>query len=538
MRCVKIFALFRIYTLNVIIFLCIQPPTRIITKEEIRFMQKLKKLEEFKKSQQDKGITTKATDDGIKEDGSLTLPSISEASPVKGRKMANSVMNPSQLWSQPQDLFSNNFSTPNAFSGESMLSGFRSGLFDKEALSTLRKVASQPDKIAAYEHLHDSLLLRSYSMSTSVEIPKGNQFSHAEVLFGDQNGMYKNAAAVIKSREKPSSSSTALSVIAKARLEQSAAKIGPMTHVIKHGAQVLKEVSVPKDDKKEIGDFYSNKTEEQLMQIRLLQSKELAMSTGRLPRPLDMEQLADLTVKVDAALDLGSDYERLRLKSKNRKKGKSTISLASKNVLERKLMQAIKDIHRPVDQTAKTSDKKVTLTNKMLLPFYKVEDVRHYMDIFSAVDIDFSGDLDVHEWVKLFTSMDKSQSAHEARMIFMQLNKAGDGVLTSKDLIPIIFNKANKEQMTLIQLYVDSEIIQKRNDEHCLSHAEVAQLFECYDVDAIGFVPVETIRDRIRAMQLPEAAHFAFMDSIAKMEEDEMLNEQEFNRVLRLYTVR
>jgi Ca2+-binding EF-hand superfamily protein len=514
-----------------------QPPTRIVTKDEIRFMQKLKKLEEFKKSQQEKDATMKVADDGSKGDGSLTLPSISEASPVKGRKMANSVMNPSQLWSQPQELFSHHFSTPNAFSGESMLSGFRKGLFDKEALSTLRKVARQPDKIAAYEHLHDSLLLRSYSMSTSVEIPKGNQFSHAEVLFGDQNGMYKNAAAVIKSREKPSSSSTALGVIAKARLEQSAAKIGPMTHVIKHGAQVLKEVSVPKDDKKE-GDFYSNKTEDQLMQIRLLQSKELAMSTGRLPRPLDMEQLADLTVKVEAALDLGSDYERLRLKSKNRKKGKSTISLASKNVLERKLMQAIKDIHRPNDQPYSTSDKKVTLTNKMLLPFYKVEDVRHYMDIFSAVDMDFSGDLDVHEWVKLFTSMDKSQSAHQARMIFMQLNKSGDGVLTSKDLIPIIFNKANKEQMALIMLYVDSEIIQKRNDEHCLNHAEVAQLFECYDVDAIGFVPVETIRDRIRAMQLPEAAHFAFMDSIAKMEEDEMLNEQEFNRVLRLYTVR
>jgi len=496
----------------------------------------MKKLEEFKKLQQGKSSTNnKVADEG--DHGSVSLPSISETSPMKVKRATNTVMNPTSLWSQPQEIFTHNFSTPTAFTTESMLSGFRSGLFDKEALTTLRRVASQPDKVSAYEHLSDTLLLRSYSMSTSVEIPKGGNFSQAEVLFGEQKGMYKNADLVIQSREKTSQSGTVLGVIAKARVEQSAAKIGPMTHVIKHGAQVLKEVAMPSDDKK-ADDFYSNKTEEQLMQIRLLQSKELAASTGRLPRPLDMDQLATLTKKVETALDLGPEYERLRdLKSKRSKK-KSGISLASKNMLERKLMLAIKDIHRPVTESKRSTEKKITLTNKMLLPFYKVEDVRHYMDIFTAVDIDFSGDLDINEWIKLFTSMDKSQSAHEARMIFMQLNRAGDGVLTSKDLIPIIFNKASREQMNLIMAYVESEIIQKRNDEHCLSLAEVAQLFECYDVDAIGFVPVETIRDRIRAMQLPEVAHFAFMDSIAKMEEDEMLNEQEFNRVLRMYTIR
>lgn len=149
-----------------------------------------------------------------------------------------------------------------------------------------------------------------------------------------------------------------------------------------------------------------------------------------------------------------------------------------------------------------------------------------------------SSSLSVQEWVKLFTSMDKGNSAHQARMIFMQLNKSGDGVLTSKDLIPIIFNRATKEQLTFILAYVMSEIIQKRNDEYCLTPAEVAQLFECYDVEVIGFVPVSVIRDRIRAMQLPEIAHFGFMDSIVKLEEDEMLNEQEFARMLRPYSVR
>ena len=160
------------------------------------------------------------------------------------------------------------------------------------------------------------------------------------------------------------------------------------------------------------------------------------------------------------------------------------------------------------------------------------------MDVFAAVDSDFSGDLDINEWVKLFTSMDQSISPHQARMIFMQLDKSGDGVLTSKDLIPIIFNKASREQLQLILSYVQSEIIQKRNDEHCLKPAEVAQLFECYDSEAVGFVHVSAIRDRIRSFLLPETAHFGFMESISKLEEDEMLNEQEFTRVLKPYSVR
>lgn len=71
------------------------------------------------------------------------------------------------------------------------------------------------------------------------------------------------------------------------------------------------------------------------------------------------------------------------------------ISAATKNALERKLLQAIKDIHRPIVATAQNT-KQVVLTNRMLLPYYKLEQVRNFMDIFTAVDGDFSGDLDVN----------------------------------------------------------------------------------------------------------------------------------------------
>jgi hypothetical protein len=38
-------------------------------------------------------------------------------------------------------------------------------------------------------------------------------------------------------------------------------------------------------------------------------------------------------------------------------------------------------------------------------------------------------------------------------------------------------------------------------------------------------------------MTLPEAAYFGFMTPISKMEEDEMVNEQEFARIFKLYTL-
>ena len=82
----------------------------------------------------------------------------------------------------------------------------------------------------------------------------------------------------------------------------------------------------------------------------------------------------------------------------------------------------------------------------MLLPYYKLENVRYFMDIFSSVDIDFSGDLDVTEWVKLFTTMDQTVTPHDARLIFMRIDKSGDGYLSMKELIPIIFSQANKDQ--------------------------------------------------------------------------------------------
>ena len=193
-----------------------------------------------------------------------------------------------------------------------------------------------------------------------------------------------------------------------------------MVHVLRHGKQPLKEVGLPSDQEdKGPGDF-NDEDAEALMELRLMQSAHLAASTGRLPQPLNEETLQLRLQKVKNAVT----EEDQMIKRRGGKK-KVVISLAAKQVLESKLRLAIIDMHSVEDtDLEQKKGKKIQLTNRMLLPFYKVDEVRAFMDAFSAVDGDFSGDLDVNEWIKLFTSLDSSISSHQARMIFMQVRVA------------------------------------------------------------------------------------------------------------------
>jgi Ca2+-binding EF-hand superfamily protein len=75
------------------------------------------------------------------------------------------------------------------------------------------------------------------------------------------------------------------------------------------------------------------------------------------------------------------------------------------------------------------------------------------MDIFAKVDENFSGDLDVNEWIRLFTSLNESVPVLEARMIFMKIDKDSDGFLTMRELIPVVFNKATQVSANAVQCY-------------------------------------------------------------------------------------
>lgn len=177
---------------------------------------------------------------------------------------------------------------------------------------------------------------------------------------------------------------------------------------------------------------------------------------------------------------------------------------------------------------------RLQLTTRMLLPFYKFDDVLNFLDIFAKVDENFSGDLDMDEWTSLFKSISTNIPAQEARSIFMKF-KNDDGFLSMRELVPVVFSKASKEQQRLIISFCNSEIVRKSDGVTQLTFNEIEQLFESYDINNFGFVAVSYIRDQIRSMALPEACVTSCLKNFADVDDDEMVNPQEFTRFFRVY---
>lgn len=146
------------------------------------------------------------------------------------------------------------------------------------------------------------------------------------------------------------------------------------------------------------------------MQMRLMQSASMVPYEASLhARPLDMATMERCTEKVKVANEFGNDTYK---PTKKEKKKKTSVSHGLKDALEHKLFNSIKDAYkarqhmfaaaakasrvtidddgqdRPV--TPMTPSKKM-LTTRILLPYYTIEDVHHFMDIFVKVDEDFSG---------------------------------------------------------------------------------------------------------------------------------------------------
>ena len=179
----------------------------------------------------------------------------------------------------------------------------------------------------------------------------------------------------------------------------------------------------------------------------------------------------------------------------------------------------------------------VTLTTRALLPFYKVDDVKRFCDIFAEADQDFQGDLNMDEWIKFFTRIDNKVSIQEARLVFMKVDENGSGSISLSELIPVVFSKASKAQVRLIEDYAGSMLIKERISETPIfTVSEVEQLFDAYDEENINFVLVDMIRDRAKNhYHLPEAVQYSFLKPIEAYEDDEMFNRVEFFRFLKPY---
>lgn len=354
--------------------------------------------------------------------------------------------------------------------------------------------------------------------------------------------MYKNANKMIKNTNRMTKAQ-ARHAVSMARLKQSIRQAGDLVHVAP--ARLPDAVALPpmlptqRDADDSDGDMHSVASVENLK--HQLRQSALLQKLQEEKRMIDQEKVRKLMDKVNDAMVNGLSEVEMRgvLKHELREKKRQSLqrldSTSPMVILERKVINAIKS-HFRCDGNDTNKRTPVVLNTRMLLPSYKLADVQHFLNIFQKVDEDYSGDLDPTEWVKFLTTLNKSITQQQARSIFMQVDKNHNGVLSIRDLIPVVFNKANKETLRHIIKYVDSETLKKKNsNKDACTERHLEKLFEAYDVDVVGFVSISSLREKIRGMQLMEEAQFMLLSSMQDMEDDEMLNMSEFTRIFKPY---
>lgn len=258
---------------------------------------------------------------------------------------------------------------------------------------------------------------------------------------------------------------------------------------------------------------------------------------------LNFNKIMNYIAKVDEALDEDnipewekrSTARRLLLRHRKKLKSLEASSYAKMIALEKRLSDAIRHVFRIIGSGAVDRAKNTVmkpLTTRALLPYYKLEDVDHFLDIFNRVDTDFSGDLDPEEWTNFFTAMNQSVTHQEAQVMFLKMDTNEDGVLSIRELVPMVFDKARKDQLRQILYYVESEVMRQRHKgKDNFTSIDLEALFDYYDSDVVGFVAISAIRERLRYMNLPAAADEYFDQAMSGMEDDEMVNPTEFERI-------
>ena len=143
--------------------------------------------------------------------------------------------------------------------------------------------------------------------------------------------------------------------------------------------------------------------------------------------------------------------------------------------------------------------------------------------------------------VQFFSAFNKSVTIKQARTMFVKMDDDNDGFLSLRDLVPVIFSRANKEQLVLIMKYMEADVCNKKEitaKEYVLKE-DLEAMFADYDaVDHLGFVGVQQIKDKIRSFQMSDQAHLAIFAIFMGYEDDEMVNMTEFIKLFAPYTSR
>jgi Ca2+-binding EF-hand superfamily protein len=206
-------------------------------------------------------------------------------------------------------------------------------------------------------------------------------------------------------------------------------------------------------------------------------------------------------------------------------------------LLEGKLVKSIISFHTVLDEGVDINSN-TGINNRDLLPYYRSEDFKSFVNCYLLIDEDFSADLDIYEWVNFFTKMNKSVSKKMAYEIFTELDTDFDGKLTILDLITYIFPKATKPQYDLMHRNVMS--IVKKNQvigKDSVTERDLIEMFEHYDDSFVGFIKLRDLKDKIKAFNLPSIAHDSILVNFEEMYDDDMINQSDFVRIFKPYTI-
>lgn len=119
------------------------------------------------------------------------------------------------------------------------------------------------------------------------------------------------------------------------------------------------------------------------------------------------------------------------------------------------LLELIQDEHGDRDLVREL------LSSRVLHPFYEIEDVEYFIDLFNKVDHDLCADLDVEEWCQVLGLLNSDITEETARQIFTEIDSDKDGKVTIQDTIPVIFCEATGDQQKLILAFSETEMIRK-----------------------------------------------------------------------------
>ena len=357
--------------------------------------------------------------------------------------------------------------------------------------------------------------------------------------------MYKNANHVINNKNKVSSISSNMNArhsLAMLRLKYNISNVGPMTKQTDSAYSddiALPSIALDEGSEKvyvSVLDEISKleKSEEEKKRKKKKPSEDKLKKI--LQKVTDAEIAAVPSWESDYIKSSSSPNPK-KMNKQGRRGSTNQHSLTSIMALERKLTNAIHLHHSDVNVESGKSNKKITLTNRDLVPHYKVQDVYEFLSAFFRVDTNCSGYLDLEEWVDFFRSLNDTMSPQSVRQLFTHVDHDGDGVISLHELIPVIFAEASPSQLSLIKKYIDEEVTRnmKQYNKQQVSKCDIRLLFEAYDPENIGYIKIQFIRDKLTRFKLPVAAQLAFNEKMRGIEDDDMVNLAEFTRMFMTY---